>query len=199
MLFESGLMNCHVQGLHSLVISKKSDGSMFRVYFADQGHAMGSLLNGDGQFSLAPHNHRYPLTMVLLHGTVVNWKVLLSTTGMRVNQFEFKSALHGGDFELTHLGTYRIAFEPKVVCQLTLPSSDIHSVTVSSPTASWLICEHPSDRHSTHFYSRNSDQNQLSRVGLYEPMNQPQLLDYEEKLRARISEGRFEMLRELKL
>lgn len=176
----SGLANCHVPGLVSLVLEPRRSHSigMLRVFYA-QATAINDLLTGD-DFSVLPHNHRQDITLVHLAGTEpINVHLSLLNVGTRehlqVWEYGFGSALLDGQFTLVPHGVRMAALResPITTRGLFLPSAAVHTVRAEEGAA-WAVQEGKVATHATFCYSLKRDL-QLDQADLYRPLSSEEI------------------------
>lgn len=143
--FISGLADCHLPGLYSLVLNerKSADCGMRRVFYTTRRMPLWDRDCGD--FILKPHNHRQTISLTRLAGEVINWRFKLASdpdTGMDLHVFAFQSALLSGEFSTKHAGTAVMNYTPErlTFAPLRLHWSEVHTVTAQQG-AVWLVDE----------------------------------------------------------
>lgn len=171
-MFLSGLANCHIPGLYSLVLSGREGPSngMRRVFYAGVDCRM-PLFDG-ADFRLKPHNHRQNITLTLLTGDASNVTLKTGFGDHRVWCYKFKSALLNGEFALERMNyeNARTVSKPITPKGISLHWSIVHTV-VARPMTAWLVEEGelaPPDMER--LWSIDHDL-KLSSKGLYEPMS----------------------------
>lgn len=186
--FISGMLNCHLPGLSSLVISerKSKEVGMRRVFYAGIDCQM-DLWDG-ADFRLKPHNHRQDITITGLFGTARNVIVKTGYGPHRLWCYRFTSGLLEGDFKLE-----RMHHEDAQVYQ-TVPITEnpqrlfwstVHTVE-AEPRSAWLVEEGaPAPENTSRLWSVNHNLT-LSSKGLYEPMDEPTLRMFENLVNTRL-------------
>lgn len=176
MKFISGLENCHLPGLYSLVISERESDSigMKRVFYCSRSCKM-SLWEG-ADFRVKPHNHRQDIKLTLLFGSAQNVTVKFGYGEHRLFCYRFKSALLNGDFsvEKMNFDNAHTVSEPITKAGLSLHWSVVHTVA-AEPNTAWLVEEGnlaPPDMERV--WSADWNLN-LSSEGLYRPMTRRDL------------------------
>lgn len=147
MKFISGLKNCHVPEVESLVVSERlsNEAGMIRVFYATYGHHLKSLYTDDTRkyFVVAPHNHRQDISITLLFGQVINWRVLPWQGSFVLTQYKFSSGILGR-MDVTEMGINRVSMFPTELSTfkpLKLQATDVHTIQVISNEAAWLVDE----------------------------------------------------------
>jgi hypothetical protein len=179
--FISGLKNCHIPGLYSLVISDRESSmvGMNRIFYAGEGHEMSTLFRPDGMFSIAPHNRRQDICLQLLFGNVVNWDCekragrlgLLSGT---YSEYRFESGILGEMAAVEVRPVWLSLTRRRLTAGgIVLRASAIHTVEVASSTAAWRVVEGQIAEHPTVAY--NPSRWKPSSEGLYIPMSRLEL------------------------
>lgn len=180
--FKSGLANCHVPGLYSLVIADRADSTigMLRIFYASRTcSALTDFIkptdDGSFEFSLLPHNHRQAITLYRLFGNPLNWGIEAKEDGPAF-EWEFGSALLDGQFSLSRKRSVQLDVMEKPISRrgIAMPAESIHTVT-ADPGSAWLVDEGAlSGALTTRCYSLLSGVS-LSNEGLYIPLNQEDL------------------------
>lgn len=171
-----GLWNCHVRGLHSLVLRDRVDDSngMIRVFYAEQG----ALCYKPGQieFPIMPHNHRQDITLTNLFGNAANYVYTFEKKLRRgvehLHEYEFGSALLDGSFTLIPKGRKaidKVSYRELSDVPQVMKSWEVHTIGAWGLSA-WLVEEGQLATHGTLCYSREPGK-VLSSDGLYIPMS----------------------------
>lgn len=176
MRFISGLANCHLPGLYSLVISEREseDVGMKRVFYASPFCKMHLWEGAD--FLLRPHNHRQDITLTLLFGQAQN---VLLKTGFGIHRvfcYAFQSALLHGEFDLKrmHHDDAQVSLKPITKNPMYLHWSVVHTVT-ADPESAWLVEEGSSAQPDMERIWSTDHNLKLSTKGLYRPMDREEL------------------------
>lgn len=190
--FISGLADCHLPGLYSLVISDRQSPEigMRRVFYCGPTCDMGFWEGAD--FRLKPHNHRQSIRLTLLFGKAENRVFDIGPRGtLRVWCYKFGSALLGGSFALERTyydnASYRI--QPLAEKPIDLHWAVVHTVTAERDSA-WLVEEFETAPHGAERCFSVSDHLELDSSGLYKPIGDPELADLSEYIHFR-SGGRI--------
>lgn len=178
----SAIKHTHIRNLHSLVLEERKDelAGMTRIYFADEGHGMKSLIKY-GEFVLMPHCHRQDITLHKLFGEVGNVKFYSPIGSINACQYVFNSPILGGVGELKMQFSDRIGFplvtdmEDQVI---ELPYHAIHSMVVDSPTAAWIVREGQTapSGYNPPCWSMKPDR-VLDMTGMYQPATRDEIDD----------------------
>lgn len=187
--FISGLANCHVKGLYSLVISDRvnDDIGMKRVFYCSIGCDMslwsGAWLTKDGyDFRIKPHNHKQDVRLKRFFGDVEN--VMLKPTDgehhLTVYEYAFCSALLNGKFELARVMTpSKVLRTSAPLEQLDMRWDEVHTV-VAKPHSAWLVEEGKlAPPNMQRLWSTQPDL-KLSEEGLYVPLARKELAVFDE-------------------
>lgn len=185
MRFLSGLADCHLPGLYSLVLSERvsHEKGMRRIFYASQ-HCRMDLWDG-ADFRLKPHNHRQNITLQLLFGNVSNVALKLSEVHQGrgefvVYEYAFGSALLNGEFSLNRIRMHAADLRHKDLTErpLYLHWSNIHTV-VAAPGSAWLVEEFAVAPEGMGRCYSVSHRLKLSSDGLYRKMSQGELEEME--------------------
>lgn len=161
----SGIANCHIKGVHSLVFRRWRGGGMLRAFITVDGHG---LKVSDG-LPLAPHDHRFRIGLKHLCGDVQHHR-FSEGDGERFVRHQYVDALRNGEAELKPIGVVRMR---EVVAPLgkreILAESEVHTITVASEFSAWLVFEGTERQQHNALYHREECP-QLDFGGLYKPM-----------------------------
>lgn len=202
--FEKSLKNCHHKGMDSVVLfdETETNGGMARFFYARHGqHAMNSVFDKKGHFTLGMHNHRFDLQIVPLVGSIVNIETKEShrRTGITLHEYAFASALADDDIEAVGTVHRRAAnFAPlderplHPGNRLSMRSDQIHTVlvpdTVRTPGTAWLVIEGPDTGTASRIYSPRDDLTVTS-TDLYTPMSRSEALGLTEWVHSAVVSG----------
>jgi len=179
---KSGLWNCHVPGLHSVILEEKLDGSLVRIFFTDSRHRLNELFTPTGHFTLGAHNHDKELCFTSLYGDVLNVDVVLSRLAPNtLYQYDFQSALTTGEFSLGAPKMVGAIILVRPIDGVCMQPESVHTVLVNTPHAAWLVEEGPTVPLQKQIYSPREDL-QLSKEGLYQSMSERNLTDIQQIL-----------------
>lgn len=174
--FISGLSNCHLPGLYSLVLSERQTPKigMRRIFYCGPNCTMDLWAGAD--FRLKPHNHRQNLRLTLLFGQAKNVSLKIGFGIHRAWCYRFGSALLNGSFELDRLFFQDVDVAPKPITRegVDLHWSDVHTMT-AQPGSAWLVEEGELAPPDTARCWSIDHQLKLSNEGLYLPMEAKQL------------------------
>lgn len=181
MKFISGLANCHIPGLYSLVISERTSiqEGMQRVFYAGPDCNM-ELFEEEWHvdFRVKPHNHRQDLRLTHLFGTVQN--VILtpsSTYGMALWKYKFSSALLEGRFKAKPICREYYSLHEhdlKETGPTYMPWQTVHTV-VARPHSAWLVEELELAAPGQERCFSTRDNLFLSNAGLYQLLTPAEL------------------------
>lgn len=139
----SAFYNCHVMGLHSIVL-----GGDTRMFFTTEEHEMWRNEKINDNMTLAIHSHRFDTTLIPVYGQVVNHTYELVPVGKfrgDVRECHYTSAIHDGELSLAATGNnmavldlrHRLLDEP-----IFMRNTELHTVSVSHGyDAAWLVME----------------------------------------------------------
>ncbi len=170
----SGLLDCHIRGLHSIVLEERADGSLLRIFYATARANMDRLFSHNGHFQLGAHNHDKELSFKVLHGQVYNvsldFAADLDQRAMNLFRYPFRSALTSGAFGLGPADGVRMLLSIQPLDSVTMRVTQIHTVLIASSKAVWVVDEGPRDPLAEKFiYSPRPDLT-LDSTDLYRPM-----------------------------
>lgn len=178
----SGLANCHLPGIYSLVLKPRQDSrdGMLRVFYTSK-EAKLNVLEDDNDFMVMPHNHRQDIMLYRLFGKVTNMQLFLAGAvpedAKAVHEYSFGSALLGGEFTLNYRrpdwGIYRR--EEITERGFYLKWSDVHTV-IAEPESAWVVKEGDlaPEPYVSLSYSRQPNK-KLTSEGLYRKMGAEEL------------------------
>lgn len=187
MKFISGLQNCHLLGLYSLVLEDRVSDSvgMRRVFYAGRDCEMGLWEGND--FTLKPHNHRQDIRLTKLFGNVANLTLDFGRDDLLLWRYRFTSALLTGEFSVEREeDQYCGLHSPNLLDKpLDLRWSDVHTV-VAAPYSAWMVEEFAkAPAGIERCYSRSANLT-LNSFGLYLPMMPLHLQQITEEVRERM-------------
>lgn len=167
MIIEKSLINCHIKGLHSIILS---ENPIRRIFFTTPDH---ELRNSN---SIAIHPHHCDIALVPMWGKVYNirWNIhftKLNTPDMR-KEYLYQSKILSGEgkfIETGRKGDMRIA--SKLLLDEVpehLHSSVLHTIYTEQDRAAWLVLEGQEDKsYLPVCYSREQP---VISTELYQPM-----------------------------
>lgn len=169
--FISGLRHCHVPDVHSYVISDRisPEVGMVRVFHC-VGESLSALTSRNGDFSLAPHNHRQDIRLIHIGGSVMNVSMAIDRRRHGRDQYEygFKSELSDDGMGVQFKDTVFLNVAQILALQshdVTLAAADVHTV-VAAPQSAWVVIEGKASTKPSLCYSNRNDLT-LSSDGLY--------------------------------
>ena len=186
----SGITNCHVPGLHSVVLNDTGHG-MQRVYYADPTHALWRNDPASNEpWSLAVHGHRQNLTFIGLGGDAQSNVFAFSPHDKGPwHEMEYQSAITDGAGVMVPTGNRaeRWYVEQNGLsrgCRIATPHWKQHSVWApKDQPASWMVLEGPPVLSQ----SPNCWRNTLDDINwddLYQPMTPADILNTLESIRS---------------
>jgi hypothetical protein len=175
MRFLSGLANCHVPGVYSLVLRERQspEVGMLRIFHTS------SLCNLDlwegADFRLKPHNHRQSIRLTLLKGSAQNIRLNFKPKHepLAVWKYKFGSALLNQQFSVERMWREDVDLETQEITKepLHLHWSEVHTVT-AEPGSAWLVEELELAPEDTSRCYSISHRLSLSSEGLYRQMGE---------------------------
>lgn len=157
----SGLRNCHVKGLHSIMLHNEPENRI-RLFATDSTHELWRNMPGYGM-SLAFHPHHCDVTLVAVDGAVFNRSMTLLSDGQEARDFgkatppaltmcKYQSAIGEGRGRLvpTEVTTRRYLTGCTAVHRfsegLFMPARQMHSIYVGKyERVAWLVIEGKED------------------------------------------------------
>lgn len=190
MKFLSGIRNCHLHGVDSLVLRDRISPhqGMVRVFYNRESVDMEKLKQSNGLYTLAPHNHRQDITLYRMAGAPVNINFDVDRRSHDHYHIEMK---FGSAIKDDKLGTdYRDCVDlylkdARIVPThgLFLPWQNVHTM-LSKPGDAWLVVEGTTAPEGpTLLYSPTKNGLlEFDQQGLYQTMTQDELEVCEIKL-----------------
>lgn len=180
--------NCHVKGLHSLVLRPGApDGTtrMLRMYIAEPGIILGHRLL---EPTIAYHCHQYDIQIQCLSGVLVNHVLKFcegEDWGVTIRGWTFSSQLHGANgpmfVESAELRRIKSCMSTRMEQGdvYTGLSSEYHTVSIprENDFTSWLVEETPATGGYDPTAYSNADLSGLNADGLYGSMTQSRYLE----------------------
>lgn len=193
MKFLSGLADCHLPGLYSLVLSERvsPEVGMRRVFYAGQNCEM-DLWDG-ADFRLKPHNHRQSIKLTLLFGEAINvamkWGRWSGDEAVHVWKYRFTSALLNGQFGTERMDDIWCTLKEIKLSStpLRLHWSDVHTVT-AKPGSAWLVEELERAPDGSERCYSVSHRLSLSNDGLYHSMPDGEVEAISQQINQRLPE-----------
>lgn len=160
----SPLAHCHAKGIFSIPLFV-CDSYVERMFIDTLGTC----------HTIAPHSHRYPLDIKLVHGSLAHsiWEPH-SLGAVAMYEFEWQSPLldEPGKFRRLYEQPvrYNVATKPLTASGIALDSEQIHSL-VTTPGTAWIVTEHLDEEDSITLHHSPEYAPDLS--GLYVPIGDP--------------------------
>lgn len=179
-MIPDAVWNCHVKGLHSVVLAKHEDGRpALRVFTTSRDHELWmnrpSLLLQGHAMSLAAHAHRADLRLSRVNGYVKQVILLPDPRGyVPLQQFHYRSHLLTGNGGFTATGkTVKMHMESYELTVDEMPAALMHTVYVpKGEKATWLVEEGDlSSEYDEMLYS-NADLTTFDFSDFYKPMSE---------------------------
>lgn len=153
---EMSKMNCHVKGLHSIVL-RSYGGRLLRCFFTTPDHEMYHNVDPEFCLALGVHNHLYSLTLSAVYGSAYNMSFEKCPQLQNVDMSRFHSKLNGGGGAERLYRSGLIGTGAERITKLELTSDELHTVYVPRETrACWLVQEGNRDKDFTTLY-QNGD------------------------------------------
>jgi hypothetical protein len=158
--------NCHAKNVSSIVLAVE-DGRLFRAFLAWPGHRLADN-RPDGFLEVGIHDHRYDLTLSLIHGDVCN--VLYQPTdegGHRLHKWRFSGGIESGEIVTTSLGMSSLTETSREhlghgYCMLL--ADDFHDIECRG-VCGWFVAEGERKKRGTTLFTNAA----VSGEGLYQP------------------------------
>lgn len=171
----NALRNCHVRGLHSVVLHEGSQG-MVRVYIASSDHQLHyNNPATDYKFSLAVHSHHCDIQFVGLYGEASHDTYALTPTPHGdFAAMAYQSAITGAAGGLTPIGPRAYLNLLKRTDMMSKPHARAHELhTVSMKpggVAAWIVLEGEEDgEYNPTCWTNNEEP--FDTTGMYIPMD----------------------------
>lgn len=157
------LKRCHHPNIDSIVLHKRKDGSLLRVFVA----------TGPVEFGeVAIHSHRFPADFFVLSGALTNYnvRILKNGPGEILHEWDYHSPLLGGE-GLTYVHPVVAVWDYWDYPQydsFQMSEWDVHTVSCEAGT-SWIVSEGPEKKKTSRSYTKTAEP--FTVEGLYEPMS----------------------------
>lgn len=100
---DMALYNCHTPGVDSIVLnySPYEPIKMTRMFVAWPSQKLWQLLQPDGSYTVAVHNHRYDIRLTCLTGQIINYEIYVKPLGIQsfaprpIFEHTFQSGING--------------------------------------------------------------------------------------------------------
>ena len=172
------LLNCHVNNLHSVILGRNEHGNIVRMFIATEGHKLydNSLLGiAFNRMQLAIHNHKTDITIYPITGEIHN-----ISDAAELGEFDYIFPMKEYKYVspiCNEEGKF-IKIKDKVNLYLTstlidkplfIKHDELHTIAVTSKTASWIIVEGDAVDKSEDEFNSYSTQNleEWSSDGMY--------------------------------
>lgn len=135
--------NCHIKGLHSIVLYSDKFNRLLRLYLTTPNHQMHNNLRDDLNINLGVHTHRYDLQLTRVHGKAANVRYRIvdrkqDTSSQRVDVYEF----YDKDKFVKQDRVFLRRKDLKLIDNTFMDKDELHTVHVpAEKTASWLVQE----------------------------------------------------------
>lgn len=174
-ILEKSLVNCHVLGVDSLVLTNNR-----RFYAARKNH---QLYETD---AVAIHPHHRDLTLEVVYGKLVNVIYDYSARGLQFNEYLYTSKITGNGGSFSKIGEKRLStvwievLDPKEQVDPTsfMSAYLLHTVRcIKNKPAGWLVHEGAEDPNYKSIAYSEKDLTGWTPDGLYLPMSEGYLSD----------------------
>jgi len=172
MILEKSIKNCHVKGLHSIVLSEGLGGRLKRMYIHEPegGLAVGGLI------PLAVHAHRRDLKIKVLAGRLSNLCFKFdAVSGFEVPRWKWNSPILGKSGGFERSGSVKFAHNPVVSIhtegsEFFLLADWLHTVDCSfGEWTAWIVSEGRFDPKYEPWAYSMADLSNLDMSELYQP------------------------------
>jgi hypothetical protein len=179
----SGIENCHLPNVDSIVVRQRINEreGMIRIFFARQGHPLKEMFSEAGDFACLPHDHRQAITIAPLFGSIYNHRFLLphqsssGSLGWPVKTYVYDSPLLDGAGNLRQceavFETLIYSSRQKLDRHQEMTAATVHTMTVSSPSAAWVVIEGEQRRTGNPTCYSLVHGKKIDTTGLYTPMS----------------------------
>jgi hypothetical protein len=150
--------NCHIRGLHSIVLYSDKFNRLLRLYLTTPNHQMHNNLRDDLNINLGVHTHRYDLQLTKVHGKAVNVRYRIvdrkqDTSSQRVDVYKFFDK----DNFIKQDRVFLRRKDLKLIDNTFMDKDELHTVYVpAGKTASWLVQEGFEVKDHTLLYTNKS-------------------------------------------
>lgn len=159
--------HCHAKHVSSIVLEEE-DGQLFRAFLAWPGHCLDTNSPG-GNLTVGIHDHRYDITLSLIHGDVTN--VAYSRDPGEgchwLTKWLFQSGVKNGTPKFEQVGGDYIRETSRETLRagdwLLLHADTLHGIECSGACA-WFVSEGAEKKTETTLYTNG----QIDASGLYE-------------------------------
>jgi hypothetical protein len=180
---EKSLLNCHIIGLHSIMISDASD-RMIRLYIADKGHQLHKNLpiNYENGLSVGFHSHHCDLSLHCIKGKIFNWVVEEADTGFELTKYNYSSKITSDEMGFTNTGKSYLTTTSEVWIteenMLTMGAKQIHTVGCDKDSFNaWLVYQGKEDKTYTSYCWSNANLEKEKGENLYLKPTETQVLE----------------------
>lgn len=182
-LLEKSLMNCHCEGMDSLVL--KDAPNMVRMFVARNNHELWrNSVDDKYRFSVALHRHHCDVTLHPVFGNIYNVSVSDNVDDGEIlwlKSWKYRSPILLGDtggFEPVDPMVMPInLLSRKIEAPLYLRANELHTIYVpSGQPAAWYVWEGDENPdHSSIVYSNDNDLGKFNFSKLDQPMTEARL------------------------
>lgn len=179
------LLHCHCRGVHSIVLLESPEKTI-RLYISEPGSGLWKndpqhFQNGKNM-SIAFHPHHCNLTLECVAGSIFNWEMKPSDTGLEMEKFIYRSGITDGKIGFESVG--KEFLQTKKITELgpdqsiALSANDIHTIYCDRDQwNAWFVYEGKEDENYRPFCWSNADLSNLDSKGLYEKPSEKQIID----------------------
>jgi hypothetical protein len=190
-IVERSLLNCHAEGLHSIMLLEKPEETI-RLFVADKNHVLwkNNFINAgeylSEEMSVGFHPHHCNVTLFPVKGMFANWIVEENNSegDIEAIKYAYQSEITGGEigFKFLHLcrlKTLSFEFHSSVLSPLGVPMKAREKHTVFVPKgkpAAWIVFEGAEDTNYQSVCYSNGDLTKKEKfAGLYQKPNASQI------------------------
>jgi hypothetical protein len=188
---ELSCLNCHVRGMHSIVLSKRANGSLFRLYVAEPqsdlhlnyGEVLRSFIPVP-TYRLGVHAHHCELSLRVIKGEALHWiyeptQAPKLTAGVDIlGAYQYNSKLRGEQPGFTYVRNARLqcvdfrilkASAANRAC-IDLPAEAMHTMAIDYQQnyVAWLVEEGAEDHEYEPLTYSLIDLEKFDFTGLYQ-------------------------------
>lgn len=151
--------HCHAHSVSSIVV-RNAAGRLTRVFLAWPSHSLHWNFPGSLAYEVGIHDHKYPLSLQLIHGTVENHTYDLSGSDCAtlLREFRFTQSREVGEPGVTEIGTAHLELDE--ITQLArhwehwLDAYALHTIWCpEGAPAAWVVSEGDVIKGSTRLFT----------------------------------------------
>jgi len=185
-LQERTLLDCHVQGVHSVVLYD-TPGARLRLFYATKNHGLYFHFPDFKDLPVGFHAHHCDVSLYVLNGILSNFTVSfeLPATGpcFNFNRYKYTSSITNqkGSMEYVSKALTTIPKQQQLNSGMTvyMNAKTIHTVRVESNFCIWAVMEGAEDSNYDNFLLTTRTLDENSTKGLY---NKPTMEQFNEMI-----------------